>query len=126
MHPGALDQIRRQVEATLASALPRPDDPAECRHACSFPIMSPPCQHRRGKTIGVYGNGMNKWHREKLGRNLTRAEAREAMGIQWMTRAELSQAVPPAYTEYIGLQLIEALEPVDRRTHHSGDRRGVT
>jgi DNA (cytosine-5)-methyltransferase 1 len=32
------------------------------------------------------------------------------MGIDWMTRAELSQAIPPAYTEYIGAQLLAALE----------------
>lgn len=28
--------------------------------------------------------------------------ARKAMGIDWMTRDELAQAVPPAYTEYLG------------------------
>lgn len=31
--------------------------------------------------------------------------ARLAMGIDWMTRDELKQAIPPAYTEFIGLQL---------------------
>lgn len=33
----------------------------------------------------------------------------EAMGIDWMTRTELTQAVPPAYTEYIGNQLLQTL-----------------
>ena len=30
------------------------------------------------------------------------AFSQKAMGIDWMRRGELSQAVPPAYTEYIG------------------------
>ena len=28
-------------------------------------------------------------------------------GIDWMTRAELAEAIPPAYTEFLGKQLIE-------------------
>jgi DNA (cytosine-5)-methyltransferase 1 len=32
--------------------------------------------------------------------------AREAMGIDWMNRDELSEAIPPAYTEFIGSQLM--------------------
>jgi len=32
------------------------------------------------------------------------------MGIDWMNRAELSQAIPPAYTEFIGKQLIRVLQ----------------
>jgi hypothetical protein len=27
---------------------------------------------------------------------------RKAMGIDWMSQKELSQAIPPAYTQYIG------------------------
>lgn len=34
----------------------------------------------------------------------------ELMGIDWMTQAGLSQAIPPAYTEHIGSQLLAALE----------------
>lgn len=33
----------------------------------------------------------------------------EAMGIDWMTRYELTQAIPPAYTEYIGKHLMQYL-----------------
>lgn len=35
---------------------------------------------------------------------------RFAMDIDWMTRDELAQAIPPAYTEWIGLQLRERLQ----------------
>jgi DNA (cytosine-5)-methyltransferase 1 len=38
------------------------------------------------------------------------AGGRKAMGIDWMTRDELAQAIPPAYTEWIGAQLIAAPE----------------
>lgn len=36
--------------------------------------------------------------------------ARQAMGIDWMKRDELAQAIPPAYTEFIGRQLIGVVE----------------
>jgi len=33
----------------------------------------------------------------------------EAMGIDWMTKYELTQAIPPAYTEFIGKYLMQAV-----------------
>lgn len=44
------------------------------------------------------------------GNNYSRTEGAAAMGIDWpMTRAELSQAIPPAYTEFIGRQVLAEL-----------------
>ncbi len=37
------------------------------------------------------------------------ALAREAMGIDWMTRDGLAEAIPPAYTECVGAQLLDAI-----------------
>jgi DNA (cytosine-5)-methyltransferase 1 len=33
-----------------------------------------------------------------------------ALGIDWMNRAEITQAIPPAYTEFIGSHLMRAVE----------------
>lgn len=35
---------------------------------------------------------------------------RRAMGIDWMTMREMAQAIPPAYTEWIGQHLMEAIK----------------
>lgn len=38
------------------------------------------------------------------------AHARRIMGIDWTTREELAEAIPPAYTELVGRQLLQALD----------------
>ena len=43
------------------------------------------------------------------GGNAPVAVMKKAIGIDWMTRAEFTQAIPPAYTEYIGKYLMEAI-----------------
>lgn len=37
------------------------------------------------------------------------SERRQAMGIDWMTTAELDQAIPPAYTEFIGREVLKRI-----------------
>lgn len=71
------------------------------------PLFSvPPCRHRtKPRVIGVYGgHGRDRrrghWlHKDVL--DFPVAARREAMGIDWMTDAELSQAIPPVYAEFI-------------------------
>lgn len=75
----------------------------------SFPFLELPCAHAaQGRPIDVSGTGARRVKPRTDGkggnpnkpRNL--AEAREAMGIDWMSRKEISQAIPPAYSEFIG------------------------
>ena len=40
---------------------------------------------------------------------MEKTEGKQAMGIDWMTRDELNEAIPPAYTEFIGRQLLSYL-----------------
>jgi DNA (cytosine-5)-methyltransferase 1 len=63
--------------------------------------LRPPCQHDPSD-VSVFGHGGHVYHGV--------ADWRDAMGIPWMTRDELAQAIPPAYTEFIGAQLLAALE----------------
>lgn len=66
------------------------------------------CDHRaQGRPLGVYGYGGGQ--DTSKGRKASRAEAPAAMGIEWMNHAELVQAIPPAYTEWIGRRLLEQL-----------------
>ena len=65
---------------------------------------------RRGETfIHPKGNGA-----QKLGVAVGHAAgwriAAAAMNIDWMKRAELTQAIPPAYCEFIGAGLLRLLE----------------
>lgn len=41
------------------------------------------------------------------GGNCSVVAARDAMGINWMTKNELNEAIPPAYSKFIGIQLMQ-------------------
>jgi len=77
-----------------------------CRnHASDYVIVFGGGAKGRGKTIGRTAKGGPMIRRPFV----PHEEASVAMGIDWMIRDELSQAVPPAYTEFIGRQLIDWL-----------------
>ena len=68
-------------------------------------MLSP--HHHPHAVPSVAGHGTPTWVRELLGYNPTIADYRASMGIDWMNRDELSEAIPPAYTELIGYQLMQ-------------------
>lgn len=65
------------------------------------------CNHSR-PILTITGHGGGSGQTDRWSR-WTAAQGREAMGIEWMTRDELTQAIPPAYAEWIGRQLASRL-----------------
>lgn len=76
-------------------------------------LSAPLCGSHEGEFYGPAGHGdPNRRKREAnphLGGKGYTDRCRAAMGIDWTNRDELAEAIPPAYTEYIGRQLLEAL-----------------
>ncbi len=83
-----------------------------------YPLFVPQCAHhwqtrrfrsldgkRKGgylaRVVGVHGHVNYAGEAELRNR---------AMGIDWMAQDELTQAIPPAYTQWIGTQLLAARE----------------
>lgn len=78
----------------------------------SFFLLAPPCGSHRGDWVSIFGHTVLErsaavartlkngpvFRRKHLGTDVGRA----AMGIPWMSRGELSEAIPPAYAEFIG------------------------
>jgi DNA (cytosine-5)-methyltransferase 1 len=69
--------------------------PGRCWHAGSV---------GDGTYVTVAGHGGNNIK----GRG-SRAAKQRAMGIDWMNDRELNESIPPAYTEFIGRQLLQSL-----------------
>jgi DNA (cytosine-5)-methyltransferase 1 len=81
-------------------------------------LIVPPhrCWHRF-PAIGVYGGHVRCRSAAAGGRRSTDFDGENkkklaalVLGIDWMTLAEMSEAIPPAYTREVGLQLLRHLE----------------
>ena len=98
MFPGLRVIRHRLFESDLLLASPGP-----CR-------PHPRCHHMRALR-GQYGH-TNEW-RDFItvtgGGNSSARAAGAAMGIDWMSKYELNQAIPPAYALAIGKQLMASL-----------------
>ena len=82
----------------------------------TFLVLTPPCPPGHpGDWVSIFGNTVLErspaiartlnngpvFRRKHLGTHI----GRQAMNIHWMTRQELSQAIPPAYSHFIASQL---------------------
>lgn len=92
----------------------------------SFFAFSPPhAKHRetigRGRVLNDRGKGSlnassarGSWGKGGVitvaGHQFKKCDGQRALGIDWMTRAEMAQAIPPAYAEFIGLAARRYLE----------------
>lgn len=81
--------------------------------------LYPPCAcDHSNATIGVYGHsvwdssleGTPRKDGKRRPDSVSIEVGRKAMGIDWMNINELAEAIPPAYTAWIGAQLLNALE----------------
>jgi DNA (cytosine-5)-methyltransferase 1 len=78
-----------------------------CRHSLNGPDRYPGGRsvERTGTSTGLVRRTVEigSW-------DIPLAKQQEAMGIDWMTLPELSESIPPAYTEHIGRQLMAHLK----------------
>lgn len=67
-------------------------------------FLVPSCNHSEYPVL-ITGTTRRKSGRFKY----TADECREASGLHWMTRKEMDQAIPPAYTYWVGRQMLEMI-----------------
>lgn len=90
---GIFRQLRRHRAFELTTRLPLPSA----------------CDHSLGRAVGVYAaKGDSVPGGGETVQTLKQGQI--AMGIDWMNWRALTEAIPPAYTEWIGQKMLEHLE----------------
>jgi DNA (cytosine-5)-methyltransferase 1 len=86
--------------------------------SANFPILPVTgfCSHGERPVIGIYGGHARRRSARAGGRGTRdiwegghRSAASEALAIDWMTLAEMSESIPPAYTRWLGTQMLAHL-----------------
>lgn len=93
----------------------------------SVPLLEKPCDHQwQTPRFAPATNRENLRSTVEVGVWRIPLDVQQrSMDIDWMALSELSQAIPPAYTEYVGAQLLGALDdpipgPGPERHHELG------
>lgn len=90
---------------------------------CSPILWWPPTSCSHWGTVSAMGRGKTASNKSSyipgtlenfdfitvVGNHYIVADGRIAMGIDWMTRKELSQAIPPAYTEWLAKEMLKLI-----------------
>lgn len=78
----------------------------------NVPLAAPPCNHAwQTPRFPAASNRKNKRSTMEIGVwRIPLEQQQKAMEIEKVTLRELSQAIPPAYTKHIGLQLLKSFE----------------
>ncbi len=73
----------------------------------SWMMFTPQCRHDvqgRAITVTGHGGGKSSRHSDKG----VKSEWPNYMGMPWATPDEVTQSIPPAYSEYLGKRLLES------------------
>lgn len=87
--------------------------PATCNHSLRVKAAG------QGKRLAYYTRESDSGLVTVAGHLFSLGAGRSAMGIDWMTRDELAESIPPAYTAYIGGRLLAVLRMTPRRVNHA-------
>lgn len=74
-----------------------------------FGSLVPPCAHEL-PAAPVFGHNAGRDFVRRYGRGFNAENKRRIMETPWMTRDETSEAIPPAMTELVGVQLFSHLQ----------------
>jgi DNA (cytosine-5)-methyltransferase 1 len=84
----------------------------------SFPISGLPCSHTR-LAMNPHNQAGRDLMYDEFGRSDPEVIWRREMGVEWMGRYDAREAIPPAFTEFLGRQLLDHIDPTQAQPRAS-------